>query len=99
MESEKLEIIVMSESRKFAKLLFGNSFLFRIVLTIPMLTQLYFSFAYLVANISDMKKVTDATYICAAMCQLLLLYWTFASQILEFENLLTTFQITMNNSN
>lgn len=86
----------MSESKKFARLLFGNGILFRIFLTIPTLITQYFACAYFVANLSDMTKATDATYIIAAMFQFFLLYWTFGSQISEFEDLLAKLEVVLN---
>lgn len=85
-------MLVLQENRNLFKLFFGNTILYNVIYSAPMLCVFFLSGAYFVENISDINKSTQATYVIAAMSLYFSQYWVFAVQKREYEELMQGLQ-------
>lgn len=89
---------VLNKSVMFFDLIFGKNYVYNVIVTIPMLIIISGCSAYLVDNISNMQKSTEASYVIAAMSIYFLQYWVFALQKNRFHDLVNELQCIIDGS-
>lgn len=85
-------MIVLNESVKLFNLIFGKIFVYNVIATGPMVIVTSGCFAYLVENISIMRKSTEASYVIAALSIYFLQYWVFVVQKERFHDFVEQLQ-------